>query len=168
MRPATEAADGQPQLPAQLVQVLTAAILQLDPLEQVPDALIGAEVRRVAGQAFQVQPRGGARREEVLDRLAVVDGRAVPDHQQRAPKLAQELAEEGDDRRAAERLRLHVREEPAIGGDGADGGEVIARERDAQDGRLADGCVGAGDEGQEIEARLVYEEDGALLLPGFA
>jgi hypothetical protein len=165
---AAQAADGQPQFPAQLVEVLTAAILQLAALEQIPDALIRVELRRVTRQAFQVETGRRPGGEEVLHRLAMMDRRAVPDHEQLPPYLAEELAEEGDDRRTPERLRLEVREEPAGRCDGADRGEMITRERGTQDGRLAHGGIGARHEGEEIEAGLVYEEDRAPLLPGFA
>ena len=76
--PAAQAADRQPQFPAQLGEILTAAVRKLATLEQVPDPLIGVELGCVAGQPLQVQPLGRARREEVLDRLAVMDGCAVP------------------------------------------------------------------------------------------
>lgn len=165
---APQSADGQLQFPPQLGEVLTAAVLQFPAFEKIPDALVGIEVRRVAGEAFEMQPRGRAGRQEVLDRLAVVNGGTVPDHQQLPSNLAQELAEKGDDRRSAEGLVLHMREEPAVGGDSADHREMVVREWGAQDGRLADRCIGARDERQQIEARFIYEEDGALLLLGFA
>ena len=67
MRLAAEAADGEAELPAELVEILAAAVPQLDALQQVPNALVGIEVWGVAGQAFQVQPRGRTRGKEVLD-----------------------------------------------------------------------------------------------------
>jgi hypothetical protein len=51
---AAKAADGQAELPAQLVQVLAAAVLELDALEQIPDAFVRIEVRCVAGQPSQM------------------------------------------------------------------------------------------------------------------
>ena len=55
-----ETADGQPQRPPQFVEVLAAAVLELDPLEQIQDALVGIELGRVAGQMLQVEAHGGA------------------------------------------------------------------------------------------------------------
>jgi hypothetical protein len=162
------AADGQPHLPLQLREVLTAPILYLDPLEQIPDALIGIEFGCVAGQALQAEAARGARGEEVLHRRAMVDGRAVPNHEQLAADLAEQLPEEGRNRRTAERMGLHVGEEPAVGDNGANRGEVIARERGAQDGRLPHGGIGAHHERQQIVGRLVYDEDRVSLLPGFS
>ena len=165
---AAQPTDGQAQFPAQLIEVLAAAIPQFDALAVVPDPLVGVQLRGVARQACQLEAGGGPGGEEVLDRPAVVNRRAVPDHQQLPPHLAQQLAEEGDDRRPAERLGLDVGEEPPVGGDGADRGEMIARERDAQDGRLAAWGIRARHEGQQGERRLVYEEKGAPLGLGFA
>jgi hypothetical protein len=67
-------------------------------LEQVPDARIGVQVRCVAGQSLHLQSLGGPGGEEVLHRLAVVDRRAVPDHEQLPAHLTEPLAEERDDR----------------------------------------------------------------------
>ena len=97
-----------------------------------------------------------------------MNGRAIPDDQELAGHLAQELAEEGADRRAAIGFVLDMGEEPSVRGEGADHGEMVARKRQAQDRRLSHWRVGAGEKGQEIKARLVYEEDGALLGMSFA
>lgn len=86
---ATEAAEGEAEFPAQLVEVAAAAVRELGAFEQVPDALVGIELRRIGRQAFQVQPLRRPRREEVLHRAAAVDGSAVPDYEQRAAYLAQ-------------------------------------------------------------------------------
>lgn len=165
---AAQATNGEVQLPAQLVEVATAAVLQLTALEQVPDAFVRIEFRSVGGQAFEVQPLSGALREELLHRLAAMDRRAIPNHEQLAAHLPQQLAEKADDRGSAKGLLLDVREEAPVRCEGADHGEVVMGERGAQDRRLADRRVGAGDEGQQVETRLVYEEDRAVLLMGFA
>lgn len=165
---AAEPTDGQSEFPGEFIEIVAAPVPQLDPLEQIPDALIGVELRGVAGQAFQVQPLRCTGGEEVLDRLTVMDRRTVPDHQQLAPHVPQQLAEEGDDRRPAERLPLDVGEQPPVRRDGADHGEVVARERDAQDGSLTAWGIGARDERQQIEGGLVYEEDRAVFGAGFA
>ncbi len=75
---------------------------------------------------------------------------------------------------AAEAGLLHVQEQPPVRGDGADGAEVVARQRHPQRRRLPGRGVGAhhaGQQaGQQIERGLVYEDekDGALLAAGFA
>lgn len=106
--------------------------------------------------------------EEILDGLTAMNRRAVPDHEQLAPHLAQELAEEGDNRWATEGLLLDVREESAFGGKGADHRQMVMGEGRVQHGCLAHRGVRAGNEGQQGEPRLIYEEDRAGLGAGFA
>ena len=165
---AAQAANGEAEFPAQFVEVTAAAVLELGALEVVPDAFVGIELGRIGGQAFQVEPRGRTVREEVFDGLTAMDRRAIPNYQQVAPHLAQELAEEGNGRRPLEGLLLHVGEESAIRGEGADHGEMIVGERGAQHWRLPHGRVGAGNERQQVEAGLVYEEDRAVFVARFA
>ena len=83
-----QALFGAAQLQVEFGQVAAAAVLELDALEQVPDPLVRIEVGRVAGQAFQVEALRRAAREEILDRLPLVDRRSVPDDQDLAAQLA--------------------------------------------------------------------------------
>jgi hypothetical protein len=92
----------------------------------------------------------------------------IPDHEQLAWHLAEELAEKGDDRRAAERFLLHMGEELASGGDRADGREVVTAERRTQHRRLPARRICARHEWQQVEAGLIYEEDRAVFGLGFA
>src|SRR5919199_430818 len=59
---------------------------------------------------------------------------------------------------------LHLHEELAGGGERADGGEVVVGKRDAQDRRLPAWGIGAHARWQQVEAGLVYPDDGALLV----
>jgi hypothetical protein len=52
------------------MQIATAHVGQLDALEVIPDAFIGIEIRRIAGQLLQVELPGRSSLEEVLDGLA--------------------------------------------------------------------------------------------------
>ena len=49
LRPALEPPDGLTKFPAEFVQVVAAAVPGFAVLQDVPDALAGIEVRRVAG-----------------------------------------------------------------------------------------------------------------------
>ena len=49
MSPCGAAVLGTAQLDAQLGEIATTAVLELDPLEIVPDALVRVEVGRIAG-----------------------------------------------------------------------------------------------------------------------
>ena len=48
--------------------------------EAVPDPLVGVQFRRVAGQRFQMDPGGVARRQERLHLTVAMDRRAVDHH----------------------------------------------------------------------------------------
>lgn len=163
-----QAADGEPQLPAQFVEILTAAVPKLDPLEVVPDAFIRVEVRCVGRQLNEVEPRGCSRCQKVADGVPTVNRRSVPDDEQLARNLAQQLVEEGDHVCPADGVILDVGEEPALRRDRADNGEVIVGERRTQHRRLSTGGIGARHERQGVEAGLVYEENCALLRLRFA
>jgi hypothetical protein len=165
---ALEAADGQPQFPAQLIEVQTAAVLQFRALQQIPDPFRRIEVRRVRRQPLQVQPRRRTLCQEVLHRLAVMDTGAVPHHQQLPRNLAQELAQERHRCLPSTGLRLDVGEELPCRRDRAHHREMIPGEGRAQHRRLGTGRVGPCHERQRVEARFVYVDEGPLLRVGFA
>jgi hypothetical protein len=79
---------GAAQRPGQLGQVAAARVAQLDPLAVSPDARVRMHLGGVARQLLQLQARGGARPQEVLDGLAAMDRRPVPDDQQLAVQRA--------------------------------------------------------------------------------
>lgn len=168
LRSATQPADGEAEFPAQLGEILAAAVLQLDPLQVIPDALVRIQVGCVRRQLGEVESGGGPLREEVLDHATAMDRRTVPHDQQRAGDLPEQVADEVHDRRSPKRPILHAGEEPPVRGDRTDRREVVVGERRAQHRRLAAGGIRPGDERQRIEAGFVYEEDGARLRPGFA
>ncbi len=60
---------GFAQFAAQMIKVVTTDVPELDPFEVLPDALVGVEIRRIAGQAFQVNTFGSATGQEVFDGL---------------------------------------------------------------------------------------------------
>ena len=82
---AAQPPDRQPKLPAQLVRVLAAPVLQFAAQKLLPHAFISVEFGGVGGQPFQVQAVRRAGREEVLDGSAVMNRRAVPDDEQLPP-----------------------------------------------------------------------------------
>ena len=162
-----QAANGEAEFPAQLVEVVAAAVLELTPFEQVPDALVRVEVGRVRRQTLKVQPIPRTRGEKVFHRATAMNGRTVPNHEQLAAHLAQQLAQEGDDRGAAKCVRLDMGEEAAIRGERADHRQMVMGERRAQHGGLAHRGIRARQKRQEIEAGFVYKEDRAVLGLGF-
>lgn len=160
--------DGQPQFEPQLGKIGAAEVAEFDVLEIVPDPLVGIEVRGVAGQLLQLEPRRRSLGKEVLDRLSAMNRRPIPNHQQLARNLAQQMLQKADDLRAAKRPLPHLQEEPTVVGEAADDGEMVTSTADPQDGRLAPWRVGAHQARQEIEAGLIYPDDRSPLALGFA
>jgi hypothetical protein len=95
-----------------------------------------------------------------------MDRGAIPDDEEPAGDVAQQMAQEAHDIRAFVGVILTVHQEAAIGCDGADGGQVIAGERNAQEGGLPARRVRPHHARPEIEARFVHPHDGALLVMG--
>lgn len=119
-----------PQRNGQLAQVAAAEVAQLDALEIVPDALVGVQLRRVAGQLLQLQASGSTGAQKVLDGLAAMDRRPIPDDQQLATEFAQQHAQKAHHivRVIGSLLGLH--EQATVGGDATDGGEMVVGEQD--------------------------------------
>ena len=61
---------------------------------------------------------------------------------------------------------LHLHQQTPVRGDPTDGGQMIPRQLHAQHRRLSDGGPGAYRHGQQIKARLIYPDNGALFLDG--
>ena len=163
-----EPLDSQAQFEPQRVQIGAAEVAQFDVLEIVPDALVGIQVRGVARQLLQLEPRRGPLRQEVLDGLGAMDRRPIPDHEQLARNLAQQMLEKLDDLGAPKRALADLEEEPPLVGEAADDGEMVAGTGHPENRRVAPRGVGAHQARQQIEAGLVYPDDGTPLALGFA
>jgi len=161
-----EPGGGEAEVTSEMGEILAADVAQFDALEVVPDALVGVEVRGVAGELFQADTASTALGQEVLDRLAAMDRSAVPDDQELAGDVAQEVLEEAHDIRALVGVVLHQHEQAPRRRDAADDGQVIAAQREAEDRRLPAWGVGPDRAREEIEARFVDPDDGPALLVG--
>src|SRR5918992_2925023 len=62
--------------------MLTDNILQLHPLQVVPDPLIRVQLGSIGGQLLQMDSLPSRAGQEGFDRLAPVDGAAIPDDHQ--------------------------------------------------------------------------------------
>ena len=82
------------QFLTQLSAVATEVVLELDPLELVPDAFGRVQVWCIAGQALQTEPLRCLSRQEVFDRLPLMDRRSIPDDEHTTADLAQQLSQE--------------------------------------------------------------------------
>jgi hypothetical protein len=155
-----KASGSESEVVAQVREVQAADVAQLDVLEVAPAALVRVQIGGVAGELLQADAPGAAPGPEVLDRLAAMDRRAIPEHQELAGDVAEQVPEDAHDVRALVRPLLHAHQQPAIRGDAADDRQVIAAQRQAEDRRLAARGVGPDGAGQQVEAGLVDPDDG--------
>lgn len=161
-----ETGSGEAEVTSELSEVLAADIAQLDALEVVPDALVRVQIWSVAGELFQADAAGTTLGQEVLDRLAAMDGSTIPDDQEFAGDVAEEMLEEADDVRALVRVLLDQHEQASLRRDAADDRQVVAAQREAEDGCLPAWGVGPDRAREEVEARFVDPDDGPAFLVG--
>ena len=164
----TDASDSAEQSVPEMVEVGEAAVPQFHVLEVVPEILDRVELRGIAGEALEQESGGGAGAEELADAAAAVGGQAVPDDQQLARDLAEQVLEEPDSAGAGDRAGLDLQVDFARLGQRPDDREVVAGQPAAQDRRLAARGVGPDPAGEQAEAGLVDPDDGPPLGAGFA
>src|SRR4051794_30259639 len=101
-----KSSGSQAQVLLQVIQVGAAHVPQLHVLEVRPDAFVWVEVRRVARQLLKAESLGRTLGQKGLDRSAAMNRRTLPDHQQLAWYMSQQMLQEVDDLRTAERVVL--------------------------------------------------------------
>src|SRR5262245_57642498 len=116
------------------------------------DALGGVEVRRVARKLLEVEALCGSAAQEVLNRLATMNGRAIPDDEQLALDFTQQHAQEAHDILSVVRPLLSLQEEASFRRDAPDGGEMIMGERQGEDRRLPARRPGPHRHREQVEA----------------
>jgi hypothetical protein len=127
-----EASGCEAQMLLEVVQIRTAHVTQFDVLEVRPNALVWVEIGRVARQLLQSQAFGRTLGQEVFDWLPTMNRRTVPDHQQLAGDMFQQMLKEANHLGAAKRVVLHAQQQLPARGDAADDRQMITGERKAQ------------------------------------
>jgi hypothetical protein len=155
--------DRLTQLMPQMREIEAADVAQLDPFKLFPQALAWIEFGGIRRQALQVHPLGRAIGQERLDDLAAMDGGAIPNNEQAAGNLTEEVLQKGNDISRVHRVILRMEVELAFERKGADRRQMVAGIPFPQNRRLADGSIGAHDTRQRVKPGLVYEKDGLLL-----
>lgn len=74
--------------------MLTDNVLQLHPFQVVPDPLMGVQLGSIGGQLLQMDSLPSRAGQEGFDRLAAVDGAAIPDDQQPHRDVGGQLLQE--------------------------------------------------------------------------
>jgi hypothetical protein len=140
-----------------------AHIPEFDALQVGPEALAGMQCWGVGGKTLHLESWRRAIGQELVDEMAAVDRRAIPDDHQRARHLAEHMLQERDDVGGIDDLVLAVKIELALRRDGTDGQEVITRPPLPQHGGLAYRGIGTDDTRQGVEPRFIDAEDGLPL-----
>src|SRR3989304_3802352 len=89
-----KASCGQPEFTSELGHVVTTDIGQLNMFQMVPDTIVGIQLRRVTRQTFKSDACHTTVCQEVLHRLAPMDRRSIPDHQELAWDVPKQVLEE--------------------------------------------------------------------------
>ena len=163
IKPVAQSCYGQSQLRAEFPDIRAAHIAQLYSLQVGPDALIRVKIRRISRQVFQTNPLGAPIGEKRLDWFPTMNGRAIPDYQERSRDMAQQMFKKADDVLCSISTFLRHQQQSAPHGDSTDGGHMIPAETHAQNGGLSLGSISSHQGRQEIEARFVYPDDGSTL-----
>ena len=155
------------QFGVQVLKVKTNQIAQLNAFQIAPDALIGIQFWSIAGQLFQPDTLRRPGAEKVLDCTAAVRGNAIPDHQELARNVIQQVLQKTHYIWPLEGMILDHQVKLACRGNRADRREVIPGQPLTQDGRLAYRGISAYHGGQGPKARFIHEQDGTPLRYGF-
>ncbi len=148
---------------AKLSQVEARVIAQLDVLEVVPDAFIGIEVRSISWQPLDEDLLSPEPSDEGVH-IAVMNRRAIPQHQQRTTQKLQQVLKKQGRIEAGQGAVAGMGVEPALWGDAADDGEMVTREQWMQQGALPARGIGACEAGDQVEPGLVDQHDLTSLL----
>jgi hypothetical protein len=146
--------------------MLTDNILQLHPLQVVPDPLIRVQLGSIGGQLLQMDSLPSRAGQEGFDRLAAVDGAAIPDDQQPHRDVGGQLLQEPRRIYTPEGPVLDPSVQPALGGDATDYRQMVPAEGCPEHWSLASGGIGLDHHGQQVATRFVHEDDGPAFIPG--
>src|SRR5688500_7460159 len=134
--------------------MLTDNILQLHPLQVVPDPLIGVQLGSIGGQRLQVDSLPSRAGQEAFDRLAAVDGAATPDHQQAHRDVGGQRLEEPRRIYPPEGPVLDPSVQPAMGGDATDYRQMVPAEGHPEHWSLAPGLFLSAGQRSSFQHRM--------------
>ena len=152
----------------QLREIMSLAIREAL-LGQLPDALIGVELRRIGREALEVEPRGASAK--LTDELASMGIPAVPQDDNVPLELPEQPSQEvaGLELSDVFRVELKMKVEALAAGrnrDSRDDGDPVASIEVMNRGRLTHGSPGAGDRRGQLEAGFVSEDEVGTQPPG--
>jgi hypothetical protein len=139
-------------------------VFHLGILQMAPNALGRVQLWGIGGKLLQVDAFGSTICQEVLDGLASMSGQAIPQDQQLARDVTQEMFEKAHNIGTSEGVVLDHHIQLSFRCDRSDGRQVIAAQVRAQDWGLTSGCIGAHQRWQERKTALIDPHQGAAFL----
>lgn len=133
------------ELVVQLGELSATEISCLDPLNMAPDPILGIQLGCVGGKALHVNVSGSLLAQHLLDQLAPVHCCPIPDDEQLARNMPQQLHEEGTHFTATDRMCMDLKLELAPLRDSTNYRKVIVAQLGAKKRRLSHWCVRAHD-----------------------
>ena len=166
---AADSLEREAKMPPELLQRVGASIGELV-LRKPPDAFVGVELRRVAGEAKEMEPGEGTA--HGTDRVSLVDRAAIPEQDDGSSEMAEQMAQEGADLGVLDVLRVEAvvqTETTAAGthGDARDHGDPIVPLVVVKKRGLSARRPGLADTRNQEEARLVDEDEMGTQPRGF-
>src|SRR2546423_736561 len=147
-----------PEFIPEMLDALTADVLELHPLQMPPNAFIWIELGRVGRELLYLNALFSDLREERLHLLASVNGSSVPD-QEELVQIAHQMSDEIDDLRALDGVFVLLGEQTPTRRYGRDGGEMVPGKRHSYNRRLSHRRVGSSERRQQVEGSLVREHN---------
>ena len=117
---------GTTHLPLDVWHVKTTNIFEFDAFEQIPHPFLWIQLRRIGRQTLQMDTFSSAMSQKIFDHLTPMNRSAIPDDQELAGDVAQEVLQEADDVRALVGMVLHQHEQAPRRGDAADDRQMVA------------------------------------------
>jgi hypothetical protein len=164
--PHADALDRLPQGGLQLPEVVRSEVGELDALEIAPDPFVGVEFGGVGWEVLEDQSMM-VLADEPFDRHRLVRVDVVPDQDDAAPDVAEQMTKEDEDLRGGDGPGADQDVELPLPADAGDGGELRPAEAVPQDRSPSHRGPGANPGGDEAEAALVSEDERGFQPAGF-
>jgi hypothetical protein len=147
----TDPFDGIAEFAAEMGQIETAQVPELDPFQMPPEAFAGIQFGGIGWQALDVKPLSRSIGQERLDDTATMNRSPIPHDDHATGHLPQHMFQEGDHIRRVDGVILAVEIQLALEGERADRREMIMGPPGPQDGGVAHWGIRPHDAGQGIK-----------------
>jgi hypothetical protein len=150
-----QACAGEQQVVIELHEILATEILHLATFEQIPNHFLRVELRCIGRQAFQVNACSSTSSQEVFHGLTAMDAGTIPDDEQLASDLTQELLEKAHHVVSLVRVVLRLHEQSSLRCQRSDSRDVVVSQWHTQDWSLTPWSIGAHGHRPQIKTRLI-------------